>query len=108
MTLNNYQKQAAVTATFDHDKGLIYTTLGLASEAGEVAGKVKRIIRDDGDELSESRREEIIDELGDVLWYLSQVANQIGADLDIVGDRNLRKLADRQSRGVIRGAGDRR
>lgn len=108
ITMGDYQHEAGKTAVFDPDTGLYYTALGLASEAGEVAGKVKKIIRDAGGQLTPDKQAEIEDELGDVLWYVAALARQIDADLDWVAIRNLEKLADRQRRGVIGGSGDKR
>ena len=90
------------TAIFPEDQGLAYTTLGLAGEAGEIANKVKKVIRDG------RSTDGISDELGDVLWYLAAVANELGADLGDIANNNLKKLADRQARNVLGGSGDNR
>lgn len=105
-----YQHSAAVTAKYPTDglNGLLYTALGLASEAGEVAGKVKKILRDDNGELSEQKKLELVDELGDVLWYCAQLSSEIGESLEYVARRNIHKLQDRNNRGVIGGSGDNR
>ena len=109
MTLAEYQKQARRTATFPPiGASYVYPTLGLASEAGEVASKVKKIFRDQGGVLDEAHREEILRELGDVLWYVAALATELNAELDDVAVENLTKLASRQSRGVIKGEGDSR
>lgn len=105
--LDNYQKAASKTC-LDNCNNINYLTLGLVDEAGEVAGKVKRIIREDGGKLTEERAAEIADELGDVAWYLSQLARVIGYDLSTITNNNLRKLQSRQERGVIAGQGDNR
>jgi NTP pyrophosphatase (non-canonical NTP hydrolase) len=105
-----YQHSTAVTAKYPTDglNGLLYTALGLASEAGEVAGKVKKILRDDNGELTEEKKMQLVDELGDVLWYCSQLASEMGESLEYVARRNIMKLQDRNDRGVIGGSGDNR
>jgi NTP pyrophosphatase (non-canonical NTP hydrolase) len=110
MDLNTYQDKAATTATFA-DTGILrtaYLTLGLTGEAGEVAEKVKKAIRDNGGEMSSEKKEDIKKELGDVLWYISQLARILGFTLEEVALANLDKLADRKARGVIGGSGDTR
>lgn len=86
----------------------VYSTLGLASEAAEVAGKVKKVFRDDGGVMRPERLEVIAEELGDVLWYVAQLATDLGLDLEKLAEQNLSKLASRKARGVIHGDGDRR
>ena len=87
-------------------KNFIYPTLGLASEAGEVAGKVKKIMRDDSGVVSDEKREDIKSELGDVLWYVSQCATEFGLSLDDIAQANIEKLFSRKDRGVLGGSGD--
>lgn len=114
MNFNDYQMQTATTAIYpgrgDYKSyaGLSYTALGLVGEAGEVAGKVKKIARDDAEVIGLATRAKIADELGDVLWYAAQVASQLGVTLDSVAAGNLAKLADRKDRGVLQGSGDER
>ena len=110
MEFSNYQFRAGKTAKYPNNTtlGVIYTALGLASEAGEVAGKVKKMIRDDSMELTHDRKDQILDELGDVLWYCAMLATELNASLGEVAIRNLRKLEDRNNRGVIQGSGDKR
>lgn len=86
----------------------VYPTLGLASEAGELAGKVKKIFRDHGGKVDEETRAAIEKELGDVLWYVAQVATDFNLSLEDVGKKNIEKLASRLERGVVRGDGDNR
>jgi NTP pyrophosphatase (non-canonical NTP hydrolase) len=111
MDLNAYQKQAATSAIYPgrgSNMGLAYTVLGLAGEAGEIANKVKKIIRDDGSVANPIRREEIIAELGDVLWYVAMIATELEANLSGIGTDNLLKLANRKKKGTLRGSGDNR
>ncbi len=109
MTFDEYQREAARTAQYPViTHGVIYPTLGLTNEAGEVAGKVKKIFRDKGGALSDADRAALGAELGDVLWYLAQVCSELGLSLDEVARQNLAKLASRQARGVIQGDGDTR
>lgn len=104
---DDYQERAAQTAFYDVDvlPGLAYTTLGLAGEAGEVAEKVKKLYRDGG---SPEGFEDLVKELGDVLWYLAMVAEELDVDLSEVAEVNLAKLADRQARDALPGSGDAR
>jgi NTP pyrophosphatase (non-canonical NTP hydrolase) len=87
---------------------IVYPTLGLANEAGEVAGKVKKIFRDRGGVLTDADREALTLELGDVLWYVSELCTQLGIRLEDVAEANIAKLRDRTERGVLGGEGDRR
>jgi NTP pyrophosphatase (non-canonical NTP hydrolase) len=109
MRLGEYQRRSRATAVYPGaGENITYPALGLCGEAGEVAEKVKKAIRDDGGELTAARREALAAELGDVLWYVAQVATEAGLDLDVVAERNLGKLASRQARGVLSGSGDAR
>jgi len=109
MELNDYQKLAMKTAIFPERDGYSYTALGLAGEAGEIANKVKKFIRDGYDEEElQIKLNDIADELGDVLWYVAAVAHVIGTDLESVAKNNLYKLAERQRKGTLQGSGDKR
>jgi NTP pyrophosphatase (non-canonical NTP hydrolase) len=111
MTFDEYQREAADTAVYSRDTeiiALVYTTLGLAGEAGELANKVKKILRDNESVVTEHMRNELADEAGDVLWYLARFTAEITRELEDVAENNLEKLRDRKRRGVIAGAGDRR
>ncbi len=109
MTFEEYQKLSRETAEYpDKDKNYIYPTLGLAGEAGEVAEKVKKLIRNDNGILTEEKRVEIAKELGDVLWYVAQVATEFGLQLEQIAEGNLEKLRSRKARGVIASDGDNR
>jgi NTP pyrophosphatase (non-canonical NTP hydrolase) len=85
-----------------------YPALGLVGEAGEIANKLKKVIRDNSGILSDDVRESVSDEIGDVLWYAAQLATEMGADLNTIAQRNIDKLASRKERGVIAGSGDNR
>jgi NTP pyrophosphatase (non-canonical NTP hydrolase) len=111
MTFDNYQKQAMTTALPIGDGGindLVYRSLGLTNEAGEVAGKVKKLLRDKDGQLSDEDKEAIAQELGDVLWYLQAVASYLGVPLSEIADKNIAKLFSRQNRGTLKGSGDQR
>lgn len=109
MTFNEYQKESRKTAIYP-DKGynLTYPILGLVGESGEVAEKMKKILRDHDGEINNEHREEIIKELGDVLWYMAQITTDLGYDLEIVAKINLEKTQSRQLRGQLQGSGDTR
>ena len=107
--LDTYQDCAADTAVYPVlGHAIVYPALGLAGEAGEVAEKVKKAMRDDGQELTDERRQGIMKELGDVLWYVSEVARQAGFKLSEIAWGNIEKLAERKERGAINGEGDER
>jgi NTP pyrophosphatase (non-canonical NTP hydrolase) len=107
MELSDYQARSRATAVYPGlGENLTYPALGLCGEAGEVAEKVKKAIRDDGGVLSEARRAALGAELGDVLWYVAQLATEAGLDLEAIAEGNLDKLASRAARGVLAGSGD--
>jgi len=109
ITATEYQTKAAETAIFPKEKALEYLTLGLTGEAGEIANKVKKLIRDGADvEGYNDKLVQIANELGDVLWYCAMLANELDANMGEIMESNLNKLADRKNRGVIGGSGDNR
>lgn len=111
MTFDDYQERASTTLTLDETKELnliAYLTLGLVGESGEIAEKVKKIIRNEAADFSKLDRDDIKRELGDVLWYLSTLSRTLGISFEDVADTNLKKLADRKARGVIASTGDNR
>lgn len=110
MNFNEYQEKAKMTAGYPVIGGnaYIYPALGLAGESGEVAEKVKKILRDDNGVVSEEKKAEIKKELGDVLWYVSEIARQLNIPLEDVATANIEKLTSRLARGVIGGSGDNR
>ncbi|WKZ36549.1 MAG: nucleoside triphosphate pyrophosphohydrolase family protein [Anaerolineales bacterium] len=109
MKFSDYQTKSRVTAKYPAiGHGVIYPTLGLVNEAGEVAGKIKKIFRDKNGVIGEAEREALKAELGDVLWYLAQACTELEISLEEVAESNLTKLLDRQARGTIQGDGDNR
>ncbi|MEZ4712297.1 MAG: nucleoside triphosphate pyrophosphohydrolase family protein [Caldilineaceae bacterium] len=106
---DHYQKESRKTWNLVHtDHPIVYPTLGLTNEAGELAGKVKKIFRDKNGQISAEDRQALKKELGDVLWYLAQICTELDLSLQEVAEANLVKLFDRLERGQIRGEGDER
>ena len=109
MDFRDYQKLSRKTAIYPQKgKNFIYTTLGQAGESGEVAEKIKKVLRDNQGIIDQPRKEEIAKELGDVLWYLAQIATELGLSLEEVAKGNLKKLSSRQKRKRLSGSGDNR
>ena len=109
MRLDEYQKQSRVTARYPNaGRNFIYPTLGLVGEAGEVAEKIKKVLRDDGGVVTDKKKEGIVKELGDVLWYIAQIATELNLSLEDIALQNLKKLRSRAERGVLGGSGDNR
>lgn len=106
--LDMYQKVALTTAIYPREQAIIYPTLGLTGEAGEVANKVKKIIRDGSDSKDEKLVSEIKSEIGDCLWYIAVLANDFDIKLSDIASANIEKLATRKSKGTIHGSGDNR
>src|SRR3954462_8772081 len=104
---STYQRESRKTWNLVHtDHAIVYPTLGLVNEAGELAGKVKKIFRDKSGVISEEDRQALKYELGDVLWYMAQIATELDLDLQEIADANLEKLFSRLERGKIKGEGD--
>lgn len=102
-----YQRESRKTWSLIHtDHPIVYPTLGLANEAGEVAGKIKKIFRDKQGKISTEDREALKQELGDVLWYLTQICTELDLTLEEVAEANIAKLFSRLERGKIQGSGD--
>lgn len=105
MHFDDYQDLASETAVYPgigtYPTGVMYATLGLTGEAGEVAEQVKKTWRNEG-ELTAKRQVKIEDEMGDVLWYVAQLATELGTNLDLIALRNLEKLRERASKDEIR------
>lgn len=113
MKLDKYQKQAAEFDLFEtsvdlKSPGFLEKVLGIAGEAGEVTDKVKKIIRDKGGYASEEDRMEIAKELGDVLWYVANVARYLDVSLSDIAEGNIAKLSSRKKRNKLHGEGDNR
>jgi len=109
MELNDYQRESRKTALYPEvGNNTIYPTLGLVGEAGEVADKVKKILRDKKGVFDKDSKDAIKFELGDVLWYVSQLSSELGYELEEIAHANLQKLNSRKSRGKIQGSGDNR
>ena len=107
MTFEEYQKESRKTALYPNkDNNFIYPVLGLCGESGEIAEKIKKVIRDEASIMNEQKKEEIKKELGDVLWYLSQIATELGLSLSDVAKLNIEKLQSRLERNKISGSGD--
>lgn len=106
MTINEYQKKAHEFAKYGEDT--MYPVLGLAEEAGEVAGKYAKLIRDDNGKMTEERFDAIVKELGDVCWMVAEICTNMDMALEDVMYFNIKKLTDRKARNVINGSGDNR
>lgn len=101
-----YQMKSLTTAVYPKKYSISYPALGLAEEAGEVAGKIKKMMRDNIQ--LEDQKEKIEAEMGDVLWYLSALAHDCGLSLQVIAEKNIEKLKARQSAGTLHGEGDNR
>lgn len=103
MNFDEYQEQTRQFAIYPQKDAITYLGLGIASEAGEVAGKLKKSIRDDYFDL-----EDLVSEVGDVLWYCARLLDEVGVSLAVAADNNISKLSVRKERGTIQGSGDKR
>ena len=109
MDFNDYQNKSRKTAKYPAiGHPIIYPALGLVNEAGEVAGKIKKVFRDKDGQINEETRQALKAELGDVLWYIAQVATELDLSMDEIAEYNIAKLYDRLERGRIQGDGDNR
>ncbi len=109
MNFDEYQTQTESTAIYPSDKALEYLSLGVASESGEIAGKVKKLIRDGYSKVSKEEWEKnLASEIGDVLWYLARLSDELGFSLEEIAQENMDKLLDRKNRNVLKGSGDHR
>lgn len=109
MDLNEYQQSALRTAgPKDKKNELFHLILGLSGEIGEIAEKSKKIVRDKDSDFSQWDRDDIVKELGDVMWYTAVLAAYFDISLEEIGKKNIAKLADRQARGALEGSGDNR
>lgn len=107
-TVRWYEDACASVSFYPEDRALEYVLLGLAGEAGELCNKSKEVLRDDKCVLSRDKRLAMIDEAGDVMFYMARLAHELGTDLDHIMRANVDKLASRKRRGVLGGEGDRR
>jgi NTP pyrophosphatase (non-canonical NTP hydrolase) len=113
INFEQYQIATSETAIYPgalegNSDALAYVALGLTGEAGEIANKVKKILRDKGGMITSEDRTDLSKELGDVLWYLARLADEIGYPLEAIAQNNVDKLRSRQERGVLSGSGDNR
>lgn len=108
MTIKEYQDEAIKTAIYPEKYKIIYSAIGLSNEAGEVLGKIKKVMRDKEGVFDPKSKLDIGMELADCLWYCSALASDLGFSLDHLAELNLAKLKDRQERGVLQGSGDTR
>lgn len=109
MKFDDYQQKSKKTAIYPAiGHRVIYPTLGLVNEAGEVAGKIKKIFRDQKGKISDKNIEDLKGELGDVLWYVAQVCSELGLSMGEVAEYNMKKLTSRLDRDVLGGSGDNR
>ena len=109
MNFEEYQKKSRKTAVYPKaGDNVYYPTLGLTGEAGEVANKIKKIMRDKNDQVDDETREIMEGELGDVLWYVAQIATELNLSLDEIAQKNIDKLYSRMERGKLSGDGDNR
>ncbi|MBX3143543.1 MAG: nucleoside triphosphate pyrophosphohydrolase family protein [Trueperaceae bacterium] len=110
MTLDEYQIGARSTALYSEEVRVLYPALKLAGEAGEVTEKLGKLMRDEGyrpgAQFTEAQKDALAKELGDVLWYVANLAADLGLGLETVARTNLEKLASRKARGVLGGSGD--
>tara|TARA_B100000927_G_scaffold290299_1_gene288779 strand:- start:1691 stop:2170 length:480 start_codon:yes stop_codon:yes gene_type:complete len=108
ITFNEYQEFTKQTAIYPQNRALEYLCLGLASEAGEVAGKLKKIIRDEDGQVSSESNRKMAKEIGDVLWYCARLVDELGGSLSEVAEQNIDKLISRKNRDTLGGSGDNR
>lgn len=109
MDFQEYQERAMGTAIYPESARIVYPALGLANEAGEVLGKIKKVIRDAGGDFQDPQAAQAIGkELGDVLWYVAALCRDLGLDMDAVASHNLEKLQRRAARDALHGEGDER
>ena len=109
MDFEEYQKKSRKTAIYPNKgNNFVYPVLGLVGESGEVAEKIKKVLRDKRGVLEKKEKQKIKKELGDVLWYLSQIATELSLSLDKIASYNIKKLKSRKKRKKLHGSGDNR
>ena len=108
MQLDDYQENAKKTAIYAPEHMIMYPALGLAGEAGEVANKVKKIMRDGIHKLPSDWKQQLASEIGDVLWYCAVLASDLNVSLGTIAAQNIEKLERRKRTGTLQGSGDKR
>lgn len=109
MNFEEYQKKSRKTALYPNKgNNFVYTTLGLVGESGEIAEKIKKVFRDEDGTITDEKRIELEKELGDVLWYLAQMATELKLSFNNIAEKNIEKLYSRKERGKLHGDGDNR
>ena len=108
MNFTEYQNKAKETSRYPETYRVIYPAMGVSGEAGEIANKVQKLMRDKNMILEDEDRRSLALELGDVLWFISALAGDLGYDMETIAKMNIQKLADRNARNVIGGSGDTR
>lgn len=109
MTFNDYQEKARSTAIYPNlGNNYVYPVLGLCGETGEISEKIKKVLRDNDGVIGVEQKELIKKEMGDVLWYCSNLASELGLSMEEVAQTNIDKLQARKEKGVLRGSGDNR
>ena len=106
--IQNYQVWSRRTAIYPAGVAVQYTALGLAGEVGEICNEIKKVYRDDDGVVTAERRADLVDEFGDVFWYLARVTDELNIDMQDVLERNIAKLEDRLARDVLSGSGGNR
>lgn len=107
MTFEDYQRKAWARAVYPNvGSNITYPTLGICGEAGEVAEKIKKILRDQDGQISPADVTGIVKEMGDVLWYIGALCSELGVSMEEVAERNIQKLNSRHDRGTLHGSGD--
>lgn len=108
LTFSDYQQASADTRVYPEQYKVVYPSLGLSGEVGETLELVKKALRDEGGNFSEERLEKLHKEIGDILWYIAALCEDLGFDMGAVAAGNLEKLQSRKERGVLAGSGDNR
>lgn len=108
MDFKEYQKKARSTAIYPARFNIVYPALGLCGESGETSEKIKKWLRGGGEQMTQEQIDQIEKELGDVLWYVANLAEDLGLSMDSIAEKNIDKLFDRKERGVLHGSGDNR
>ena len=108
MTISDFQIAAMETAIYPQEEMVIYPTLGLCGEAGELANKIKKVLRDDNSVITAKKKEAVAREIGDCLWYLAALAFDLGLNLEDIAKDNIIKLRSRKRKSTLPGDGDER